>query len=1172
MKVHERSKNTEILYKITQAVHPLIDLEEIFKIAMDMTISLENVDMAMIYLVDEVRKEAVIQAQRNLPEDYLIRAERIPFPRGITWKVINSCKILNIENAQDDPDIGPAGRDLGHHGVLGIPVILEQKGIGVIWLLSYEKHKFTDREIDLLSSIGNQIAIAISKAKLYRELSKKSRYETIVSTVSRSVHKSIELKDVLENAASVMSNNIDNLNSVGIYLVEDEVAIMKAYSGFSDFYVERAGRIPRAKGYTWKTIREGKPTYVEDVEKDNIIGPAGRQEGIMSYLSMPLHYNGDVIGCININSSKKSAFDDEELKLLGIVAQQIGVAINNAKQVDALKRSEESLRNSEERYRSLYEDNPSMYFTVDSSGNVLSVNQFGADQFGYNVEELVGSPVLDMIYEEDKQEVLNQLNTCLQNIGKVYHQEFRKVRKDGTLIWVKEICRAVRDNNGHPVILIVCEDITESRQLYEKSILQTEELKALYENLNKRNKDLEILNAITQAVHRSIDLDEVYKTALDMTIALDNIDMSLIYLVDKDRKEAVLQAHRNIPEDYLRRAGRIPYPKGITWRVINSGEIMNIKDIQKDPNIGSAGRDLGHHGILGMPIALHETVIGVIWMFSYEEYEFSSQEIDLLTSIGNQIAIAVAKAKFYKELSKKNRYEKIINSVTRSVHSSIDFHEVLENAVEAIENNIYEADQVAIHFVEGDEAVLKSYRNLGDEYIQRAWRIPYPKGATWKTIIDGKPFYCSDTDNESIIGTPGRKLEVKSFLCMPIKFEGKVVGSLNVASYKKGAFDDEELNLLGIVTQQIEVAISNAKQAELLRESKERYLTLVEHTYDITCEVSVDGYFLYVSPNHKEVLGYDPGELLGKRVFEHVHPEDRQTVICEFTKAIKTFSSGNAVFRYKNKNGKWLWLKSTGKPFRTSTGDIRAIIASRDITKQVLYEEEMKNTQLQLRALAARLQSVREEERTRIAREIHDELGQMLTGLNMSLHWLSRNLRSDDKDNKIPASTAVKEIEIMSNIVDTAILKVQDISSELRPVILDDFGIVPAIKSQMKEFNSRSGIKCEFTTLQGDMLLDSERSTALFRIFQEIMTNVARHSKATRVDIDLHKESDHVILEIRDNGNGIRESDIYSSKSLGLLGIKERASNLGGSVIISGKKGEGTTVSVQIPLDQPEIQ
>ncbi|MGE5444910.1 MAG: GAF domain-containing protein [Ignavibacteriales bacterium] len=355
----------------------------------------------------------------------------------------------------------------------------------------------------------------------------------------------------------------------------------------------------------------------------------------------------------------------------------------------------------------------------------------------------------------------------------------------------------------------------------------TAELRVINESLQHEiterklaEEELRILNMITQAVNQSLDLEKTYNIALDAVIGLESVDMAMIYLVDENRREAILQAYRNVPEAYIRRAGRIPYPKGITWKIINTGEIINVEDAQKHPDIGSAGRDLGHHSILGIPIALQRAIMGVMWLLSYKERQFNKQEIDLLSSIGNQIALAIAKAKLYRELSKKNRYETIISTVTQSVHQSINTQDVLENAVESMSKNIDGVDHVAIYLVEED-AILKAYRGYLDWFIERVRRIPYPKGATWKTIVEQKPMYCANVDQDTAIGPAGGEVGTKSYVSMPIRFQNKTIGTININSLGKNAFDEEDLKLLEIVAQQIEVAINNAQQAEAVREARD---------------------------------------------------------------------------------------------------------------------------------------------------------------------------------------------------------------------------------------------------------------------------------------------------------------------------------------------------------------
>lgn len=243
--------------------------------------------------------------------------------------------------------------------------------------------------------------------------------------------------------------------------------------------------------------------------------------------------------------------------------------------------------------------------------------------------------------------------------------------------------------------------------------------------------------------------------------------------------------------------------------------------------------------------------------------------------------------------------------------------------------------------------------------------------------------------------------------------------------------------------------------------------------------------------------------------------------------------------------------------------------------KQMAHEkekaiQELKSSQKQLRALSAHLQSVREEERTRIAREIHDELGQSLTALKMDLLWLQGKIHEAKQRG---GETINETIRAMTNLIDATIQTVRRIATELRPGVLDDLGLIAAIEWQTQEFQHRTNILCRFISTVHDIELDRDRSTAVFRIFQETLTNIARHAQATHVSIRLEVDKTMLTLEIKDDGRGAEIEKIESSKSLGVLGMKERAALFGGSVTITSAPREGTTVIVKIPVSPtPEEQ
>jgi len=218
--------------------------------------------------------------------------------------------------------------------------------------------------------------------------------------------------------------------------------------------------------------------------------------------------------------------------------------------------------------------------------------------------------------------------------------------------------------------------------------------------------------------------------------------------------------------------------------------------------------------------------------------------------------------------------------------------------------------------------------------------------------------------------------------------------------------------------------------------------------------------------------------------------------------------------------------------------------------------ERLRESENKLRRLAAHLISVREEERAHIAREIHDELGQVLTGLKMEVVWLAKRLREQE---------LIDKTDSMSKLIDSTVQTVRKIATGLRPEMLDDMGLIAAVGWQAKEFQKRTGIRCR-VKLPPEVKLDIDVSTTMFRIFQEILTNVARHSRATRIDVELKVAADSVALDVADNGVGISGGDMRGKKSLGLLGMHERALLFGGDVRISGSAGHGTRVGVSIPL------
>lgn len=352
---------------------------------------------------------------------------------------------------------------------------------------------------------------------------------------------------------------------------------------------------------------------------------------------------------------------------------------------------------------------------------------------------------------------------------------------------------------------------------------------------------------------------------------------------------------------------------------------------------------------------------------------------------------------------------------------------------------------------------------------------------------------------------------------------------------------------------------------EKIAESENRLRAIIDTEPECVKLVGADGTLLEMNPAGLAMIEADSAaQVLGLCAYPMVAPANRPAFQALIERVFHG-EGGELEFEIIGLKGTRRWLSTHTVPLRNHQGAVIAALGiTRDVTARKRAEEELKQSREQLRQLAAHLQTVREEERTRISREVHDELGQMLTGLKMDLSWLDRRLQAlPDQAVQAPLLDKARS---MSALLNTMVVSVRKISAELRPGVLDDLGLVAAMEWQAREWQARTGIECQFVSDLGERALDAELGTAAFRIFQETLTNVARHAEATRVRIQLRSEAGHLALEIRDNGRGITEGETAGSKSFGLVGMRERAAILGGEFHISGAAGQGTAVRVRLPL------
>jgi PAS domain S-box-containing protein len=395
-------------------------------------------------------------------------------------------------------------------------------------------------------------------------------------------------------------------------------------------------------------------------------------------------------------------------------------------------------------------------------------------------------------------------------------------------------------------------------------------------------------------------------------------------------------------------------------------------------------------------------------------------------------------------------------------------------------------------------------------------------------------------NNMALITRDGREIPVEHSAAPILAGKGKVIGVVLV-------FRD--------VAERRQEQIETAEQAALL-----------ELTQDSVFVIDIEGTVLFWSRGAEAMLGYTKAQAAGKishDLLRSEFPQPLDEIRAELMRVghwegdlIATAQDGRRIVMASR------WALQWGKRDQAP----RVLVINSDITERKRGEESLVLQKEQLRALAERLQCVREEDRKMVARDLHDQIGQILTAIKMDLTWIIRHL--PESEGEVPAR--LKESILL---IDDGVKAVRTICSGLRPGVLDDLGLAAAIEWQASDFASRNGIQCRVSVPPVDLHLDGDQATATFRIFQECLTNVIRHAQARSVRVELCQEEENILLIVEDDGIGFCESDLSNTLgSLGLLGMKERAQFCGGDVQISSSPGNGTTVTVRVPLDIPRAE
>jgi two-component system sensor histidine kinase UhpB len=411
-----------------------------------------------------------------------------------------------------------------------------------------------------------------------------------------------------------------------------------------------------------------------------------------------------------------------------------------------------------------------------------------------------------------------------------------------------------------------------------------------------------------------------------------------------------------------------------------------------------------------------------------------------------------------------------------------------------------------------------------------------------------------------------------------IVVSGWVGEEISTALMRAGAHD---FIVKGNYSRLVPAIERELREAEVRRERRQAQASLAESENllrGITAALGegllvqdMEGQLLLLNQEAERLLGWTESELKGRDVHGSIHylrsdgtPYPREEC------PILSLVSFGSFYRcedevFVRKDGTMFPVSYVVTPLRRGDEIVAAVTAFQDITERKQAEAELIESRRRLRELSAFLQNVREEERTRIARELHDELGQALTALRIDLDWLQTRLPE-------PPRAVTDKLAAMQSLVAKTVESVRRISQDLRPGVLDDLGLAAAVEWLVEQFQARAGIPCRLVLHREEFDLPDSIATSIFRIVQEALTNVARHADAGLVEIELAEVGNGIRLMVRDDGKGFDSQAKPGTKSYGLLGIRERVHMLGGTADISGSTGQGTTVQVWIPFERMQTE
>lgn len=862
-----------------------------------------------------------------------------------------------------------------------------------------------------------------------------------------------------------------------------------------------------------------------------------------------------------------------------------------------------------ENYKAIVETSLDGVYQVDRSGAFMYINESFASLFGYKKEELMGRPFARLLSKEDLPRIEQMVEEVFS--GKNVRDEALVKHKDGYEVPVLFSATPLRANDDIIGLTGILRDITERKKLEEALRLKEEYFRELIGNSMDA---ILVLDGEGTIRYESPSFGRLW--GYDPQQRVGKTSFEFVHSGDLLRLKKALAKLLEHPGSTTVRVARVRHRDG-SWHQIEAiaknlldhppveGIVLNIRDITELKRSEEAQREAEEWCSALIKNSRDAVVVvqdGIIKFANNSEAELLGYPMEEL--IGRHYLDTVPSE--YKE-SMALRYERRMDGSipATNIEAKVKRKDGQTRDVEASGSIItYHGKPAYMGIVrditrrkQDEEALRQSegrYRMLADNMKDIVWKVDLNLNLTYvsPSIQQVSGYSVEEVMSMGLWGlaespTPASLDRIEPITSRVLAAKEMGQGDLPEAltleldlMRKDGAMVPVEMNInllrdlagrpIGFLGNTRDIS-ERKKAEEALVQSEEWHRALVETAGGggqaiVVLQNTPDREAAIVFANHtvSEQLGYSLVEMGSMSAWDMFEPSELRAI----QERYKLRQRGEGIPSYYEtallrKDGTTIPIEASVSTM-TYQGKVATVVYARDITGRRRAEEQLASYQERLRRLSAHLSNVKEDEMKRIAGIIHDELGQSLAALKMDLSWLHSKI---DKNQQL----VLNKTEAMAKSVDEIIHRVRSISAELRPAMLDELGLVPALEWQANQFVDRTGIKCQMSFHGEDAVIGSGCAITLFRVLQEALTNVALHSNATRVKVSLREQKGKTVLKIIDNGRGITQEQINGPESFGLMGIRERANSLGGEFKISGVPGKGTTLMFSIPTYQKDV-